>query len=267
VSLLDDAARVESLNVLSRFRTDFHRCLTARADALFELTDAVHRRAGQDAGRPGAGARAPARPRCPVRRAELRPDRPGPATRDAGRPAAAADQRRQGRARRRCEPMAALGCAHQCRCAGRARHRSGRCFGVQQCLASTRALAWPVGGVGTLCPCKCRWRPAQPAWVSCDRQPCTLPIHHPTTTGDSVTAAPTPPGAAAKTPAIRRREPAHRGSMRSQGSSTTAREDDGDARRDQLVGSKRTITASMRCAFRECRSPCPGRRSATRVGT
>jgi hypothetical protein len=41
VSLLDDAARVESLNVLSRFRTDFHRCLTARADALFELTDAL----------------------------------------------------------------------------------------------------------------------------------------------------------------------------------------------------------------------------------
>jgi hypothetical protein len=29
VSLLDDAARVESLTVLSRFRTDFHRCLTA----------------------------------------------------------------------------------------------------------------------------------------------------------------------------------------------------------------------------------------------
>jgi hypothetical protein len=57
------------------------------------------------------------------------------------------------------------------------------------------------------------------------------------------------------------------GSMRSQGSSTTAREDDGDARRDQLVGSKRTITGSVRCPFRQCRSPCPGRRSATRVGT
>jgi hypothetical protein len=27
--------------VLSGFRTDFYRCLTARADALFELTDAV----------------------------------------------------------------------------------------------------------------------------------------------------------------------------------------------------------------------------------
>jgi DDE superfamily endonuclease len=41
VSLLDDAARVESLTVLSGFRTDFYRCLTARADALFELTDAL----------------------------------------------------------------------------------------------------------------------------------------------------------------------------------------------------------------------------------
>jgi DDE superfamily endonuclease len=41
VSLLNDAARVESLAVLSRFRADFHDCLTARADALFELTDAL----------------------------------------------------------------------------------------------------------------------------------------------------------------------------------------------------------------------------------
>jgi hypothetical protein len=41
VSLLNDAARVESLAVLSRFRADFHGCLTARADALFELTDAL----------------------------------------------------------------------------------------------------------------------------------------------------------------------------------------------------------------------------------
>ncbi|WP_331768069.1 NF041680 family putative transposase [Embleya sp. NBC_00896] len=40
-SLLQDPARVESLNVLSRFRTDFHDCLTTRADALFELTDAL----------------------------------------------------------------------------------------------------------------------------------------------------------------------------------------------------------------------------------
>src|SRR3954451_14461666 len=35
------ASRVESLAVLSRFRTDFYACLTARVDALFELTDAV----------------------------------------------------------------------------------------------------------------------------------------------------------------------------------------------------------------------------------
>ena len=41
MSLLDDAARVESLTVLSRFRTDFYACLPARADALFELTDAL----------------------------------------------------------------------------------------------------------------------------------------------------------------------------------------------------------------------------------
>lgn len=41
VSLLHAAVRVESRAVLSRFRTDFCDCLTARADALFELTDAV----------------------------------------------------------------------------------------------------------------------------------------------------------------------------------------------------------------------------------
>jgi hypothetical protein len=37
----NDASRVESLTVLSRFRTDFYACLTARVDTLFELTDAV----------------------------------------------------------------------------------------------------------------------------------------------------------------------------------------------------------------------------------
>jgi hypothetical protein len=37
----NDASRVESLAVLSRFRTDFYACLTARVDTLFELTDAV----------------------------------------------------------------------------------------------------------------------------------------------------------------------------------------------------------------------------------
>ncbi|WP_371793396.1 NF041680 family putative transposase [Streptomyces sp. NBC_01471] len=41
MSLLHDAVRAESLTVLSRFRAGFYDCLTARADALFELTDAV----------------------------------------------------------------------------------------------------------------------------------------------------------------------------------------------------------------------------------
>src|ERR1700689_1022892 len=40
-SLLERAADVESLAVLSRFRLDFHACLTARADELSELADAV----------------------------------------------------------------------------------------------------------------------------------------------------------------------------------------------------------------------------------
>src|SRR5512140_1864142 len=40
-SLLEPAAGVESLAVLSRFRRDFHSCLTARSDELFELADAV----------------------------------------------------------------------------------------------------------------------------------------------------------------------------------------------------------------------------------
>jgi hypothetical protein len=40
-SLLEHAADVESLAVLSRFRLDFHSCLAARRDELFELADAV----------------------------------------------------------------------------------------------------------------------------------------------------------------------------------------------------------------------------------
>ena len=40
-SLLEHAADVEPLAVLSRFRVDFHACLTARADELSELADAV----------------------------------------------------------------------------------------------------------------------------------------------------------------------------------------------------------------------------------
>jgi hypothetical protein len=40
-SLLEHAADVEPLAVLSRFRRDFHACLAARADELSELADAV----------------------------------------------------------------------------------------------------------------------------------------------------------------------------------------------------------------------------------
>ena len=40
-SLLEHAADVESLAVLSRFRADFRACLAARGDELFELADAV----------------------------------------------------------------------------------------------------------------------------------------------------------------------------------------------------------------------------------
>ena len=40
-SLLEHAVDVESLAVLSRFRLEFHACLTARGDELFELADAV----------------------------------------------------------------------------------------------------------------------------------------------------------------------------------------------------------------------------------
>jgi DDE superfamily endonuclease len=40
-SLLERAADVESLAVLSRFRREFHTCLTARRDEIFELADAV----------------------------------------------------------------------------------------------------------------------------------------------------------------------------------------------------------------------------------
>ncbi|WP_017584011.1 NF041680 family putative transposase [Nocardiopsis valliformis] len=40
-SLADDAAHVESLTALSRFRSEFHGCLPRRSDALFELCDAM----------------------------------------------------------------------------------------------------------------------------------------------------------------------------------------------------------------------------------
>src|ERR1700692_4064018 len=40
-SLQDCTACVEPLAVLSRFRLDFHACLTVRGDELFELADGV----------------------------------------------------------------------------------------------------------------------------------------------------------------------------------------------------------------------------------
>ena len=39
--MLEAAERAESLSLLSCFRTAFYDCLTARADALSELTDAL----------------------------------------------------------------------------------------------------------------------------------------------------------------------------------------------------------------------------------
>ena len=39
--MVHDAAGVEALSGLSRFRAGFYECLTARADALFELADAA----------------------------------------------------------------------------------------------------------------------------------------------------------------------------------------------------------------------------------
>lgn len=41
MSLLHHVARQEALTELSRFRGEFYSCLTARSDALFELTDAI----------------------------------------------------------------------------------------------------------------------------------------------------------------------------------------------------------------------------------
>src|SRR4051794_32700601 len=41
LSVPNDPARVESLRVLSRFRWDFYAALPSRADALFEMVDAL----------------------------------------------------------------------------------------------------------------------------------------------------------------------------------------------------------------------------------
>ena len=71
---------------LGWFRLEFYRSLTARADALFELADAVlcADGAGPVAGRADAGGRAPARARRDVRRAEPRPGGTAPAAPGAG---------------------------------------------------------------------------------------------------------------------------------------------------------------------------------------
>ena len=41
MSVLQSPCRFEPLDVLSRLRVEFYQCLTAQADALFELADAV----------------------------------------------------------------------------------------------------------------------------------------------------------------------------------------------------------------------------------
>ena len=45
--MLEAAERAEPLSLLSCFRTAFYDCLTARADALSELTDAYCARTGR----------------------------------------------------------------------------------------------------------------------------------------------------------------------------------------------------------------------------
>ena len=59
---LPEDARGGPAAVLSRFRRDFHACLTARRDEIFELADAVLCADGpvQGPGGPVAGAGAPA---------------------------------------------------------------------------------------------------------------------------------------------------------------------------------------------------------------
>ncbi|MPZ00565.1 MAG: transposase, partial [Actinophytocola sp.] len=41
MSSVHDGERVDALGDLAGFRREFYRCLPQRADALFELTDAV----------------------------------------------------------------------------------------------------------------------------------------------------------------------------------------------------------------------------------
>jgi len=80
-SLAEDAARVESLSALPRFRGGFHACLPRRADALFELCDALLCTDGPDTclPEPTPARRAPARTRSDVWRPQPRPHRYRPA--------------------------------------------------------------------------------------------------------------------------------------------------------------------------------------------
>jgi hypothetical protein len=59
-----DTGTAGALGDLSRFRQEFYQCLTARADTLFELAEALPG-AGHVAGGVVAGRRAPARARGP----------------------------------------------------------------------------------------------------------------------------------------------------------------------------------------------------------
>ena len=69
---LPEDVRTGPLAVLSRFRGDFYACLTARADELSELADAVLCADGPVRSLAGliAGPGAPAWPRCPLRRGQ-----------------------------------------------------------------------------------------------------------------------------------------------------------------------------------------------------
>ena len=114
-SLAPEQSADAALGVLSHFRVQFYDCLYTRADALFELTDAVLccGRSGHLAGRADAHGRAPARTRSDVRRGQSRLAGAAPPAQAAGLHAAAACRRRADRARGRCEQLAAARRPHQ----------------------------------------------------------------------------------------------------------------------------------------------------------
>src|SRR3954471_3827706 len=79
------------VEALAGFRQEFYRCLPRRADALFELTDAVLCSGGPVTSL--VDRRASAWSRRPVRRVERRPGRRRPVAGGPGRAGAAADRR------------------------------------------------------------------------------------------------------------------------------------------------------------------------------